>query len=79
MTQLLNYSVGLQMSRESIENRLSAINGKVEEVRYICLIKKLKSIYNYCNYFNTGNTQQHPKKRINRHFSEVRSLVNKHL
>ena len=40
LSQLLNYSVGLKLSRESIQNILSAINGKVEDIRYICLIKK---------------------------------------
>ena len=37
--QLLNYSIGIKMSREIIEGRISDINGKVEDVRYICLIK----------------------------------------
>ena len=34
---------------------MSNINGKVEDVRYICLIKKLKRIYNYCNYLANIN------------------------
>ena len=39
LKELLNYGVGLKMSRECIEHKISAINGKVEDVRYICLIK----------------------------------------
>ena len=38
----MNYSVGINMSRENIENRIRDINGKVEDVRYICLIKKIQ-------------------------------------
>ena len=43
LSQLMNYSVGINMSRENIENRIRDINGTVEDVRYICLIKKYKS------------------------------------
>ena len=35
LRQLLNYSVGIKMSRESIETRICDIKGKVEDVRYI--------------------------------------------
>ena len=52
LSQLKNYSVGIKMSREGLEHRLLDIKGKVEDVRYICLIKRINPIKPICDYLN---------------------------
>ena len=46
-SQLLYYGVGLIMTRDEIESKISDIPGQVDNTRYICLIITTKIMYVY--------------------------------